>query len=93
MSGTIRLRTSSMEHVLSKDYHYTVLYKPLPEGGFQVVIPAIPEIISHGETLEEARSMASDALRCYLESALERNEVIPEDISQETVKEEVAVTI
>jgi hypothetical protein len=43
----------------------------MPEGGFNVLIPAIPEICTYGETLEEAREMARDAIRCYLESAAE----------------------
>ena len=47
---------------------YTILFDPLPEGGFSVFVPAIPEICTFGETLEEAREMAEDAIRCYLES-------------------------
>jgi len=43
-------------------------FDPLPEGGFSVFVPAIPEICTFGETLEEAREMAEDAIRCYLES-------------------------
>jgi len=41
----------------------------MPEGGFNVPIPAIPEICTYGETLEETREMARDAIRCYLERA------------------------
>lgn len=40
------------------DYQYTVYFEPLLEGGYQVVFPAIPEIITFGRTLEEAREMA-----------------------------------
>ena len=47
---------------------YTMQFDPLPEGGFSVFVPAIPEICTFGETLEEAREMAEDAIRCYLES-------------------------
>jgi len=42
-------------------YKYTVLFEPIEEGGYNVVIPAIPEICTFGETLEEAREMAKDA--------------------------------
>jgi len=52
------------------EYGYTTLFEPLPEGGFNVLVPAIPEICTYGETLEEAREMARDAIRCYLKSAL-----------------------
>ena len=47
---------------------YSMQFDPLPEGGFSVFVPAIPEICSFGETLEEAREMAEDAIHCYLES-------------------------
>ena len=51
------------------EYGYTTRFEPMPEGGFNVVVPAIPEICTFGETLEGAREMARDAVRCYLESA------------------------
>jgi predicted RNase H-like HicB family nuclease len=74
------------------EYGYTTLFEPMPEGGYNVVVPAIPEICTFGETLEEAREMARDAIRCYLESALGTGEPIPGDIAEITT-ERVAVTI
>ncbi len=78
-----------------KEYRYTVLFEPLPEGGYNVVVPAIPEICTFGETLEEARAMAEDAIRCYLESAVQLGEEIPEDVqlSEEPRKERLAVRL
>lgn len=74
------------------EYGYTTLFEPLPEGGFSVVVPAIPEICTYGATLEEAREMARDAIRCYLESALQTGEPIPDDVAEITT-ERVAVTL
>ena len=73
------------------EYKYTVILHPLPEGGYNVVVPAIPEICTFGETLAEAREMAQDAIRCFLESALQTGEPIPKDIEPAT--EQVAVTL
>ncbi|MEA3442348.1 MAG: type II toxin-antitoxin system HicB family antitoxin [Chloroflexota bacterium] len=72
-------------------YNYTVIFEPVREGGYNVVVPAIPEICTSGETLEEARLMAEDAIRCYLESALKEEEPIPED--REPALERVAITL
>ena len=47
-----------------------MLFEPLEEGGYNVIVPAIPEICTFGETLEEAREMGKDAIRCYLEIKL-----------------------
>jgi antitoxin HicB len=74
------------------EYGYTTVFEPMPEGGFNVLVPAIPEICTYGETLEEARDMARDAIHCFLESALETGEPIPSDITEVTT-ERVAVTI
>ena len=73
------------------EYSYTVLFEPLAEGGYQVIVPALPEIVTHGRTLEEAREMAQDAIRCVLESALKTGEPIPKDVQPST--ERVAVTL
>ena len=62
-----------------KIYNYTVVFEPVDEGGFNVIVPAIPEICTFGETLEEAKVMAADAIKCYIESALKAKEPIPED--------------
>lgn len=32
---------------------YTVLYEPQPEGGFTVVVPALPGCVTEGDTMEE----------------------------------------
>jgi antitoxin HicB len=62
-----------------KVYNYTVVFEPIPEGGYNVVVPAIPEISTFGDTLEEAKAMAGDAIKCFIESALKAHETIPED--------------
>jgi predicted RNase H-like HicB family nuclease len=74
-----------------KVYNYTVIFEPLKEGGYNVVIPAIPEICTFGETLEEAKVMAEDAISCYLECALKEGEPIPED--KELSVERIAVRV
>lgn len=62
-----------------KIYNYSVVFEPVDEGGYNVIVPAIPEICTFGDTLEEARAMVEDAIKCYLESALKAKEPIPED--------------
>lgn len=46
---------------------YPIYLRPEPEGGFTVFVPALPGCITYGKTLEEARTMATDAIRLYLE--------------------------
>ena len=52
----------------NRNHKYTVLFQPAEEGGFVVTCPALPGLVTEGDSLEEARAMAEDALRGYLES-------------------------
>lgn len=61
------------------EYGYRVIYEPLSEGGYQVIVPAFPQIITYGRTLEEAREMARDAILCHIRGLLKDGEEIPED--------------
>ena len=56
-------------------YHYTVYFEPQSDGSFAVVFPSFPEIVTFGRTLDEARAIARDALRCHLEGLSTRNGV------------------
>ncbi len=75
------------------EYSYTVHFEALPEGGFNVNVPAIPEICTFGETLEEAREMAKDAIRCYLESAQKNGEPIATDFDPQRQVEHIKVAV
>ena len=49
-------------------YTFTMLFEPAEEGGYVVTCPPLPGLVTEGDSLEEARQMAEDALRGYLES-------------------------
>ena len=76
-------------------YSYRVLFDPLPEGGYQVIVPAIPEIITYGQTLEEAREMAQDAILCHIRGLLKDGEEVPEDpfLKSPPICEELRVAV
>jgi predicted RNase H-like HicB family nuclease len=61
------------------EYGYRVIYEHLAEGGYQVIVPALPGIVTYGRTIEEAREMAQDAIACHLQGLLKDDEEIPED--------------
>src|SRR5919201_703115 len=51
---------------------YEVVLIPQPEGGFVVTVPDLPDVVSEGETREEALAMIRDAIEGYLETLRER---------------------
>jgi antitoxin HicB len=63
-------------------HSYAVIFEPVAEGGYNVVVPAIPEICTFGETLAEAKRMATDAIQCCLESAAKDRVALPRDVRQ-----------
>ena len=78
----------------ASEYSYTVLFEPAEEGGFVVTCPALPGVVTQGETLEEARAMAEDAIRGYLESLQKDGLPIPPDApAPEPIREKVKVVL
>jgi predicted RNase H-like HicB family nuclease len=65
--------------VASCEYHYTVFFEPAEEGGFVVTCPALPGLVTEGDTYEDARAMAADAIRGYLESLVKDGLPLPAD--------------
>jgi predicted RNase H-like HicB family nuclease len=59
--------------------HFNIVLRPEPEGGFTVVVPALPGCVTHGRTLAEAKKMAKDAISGSIESLKKHNEPIPAD--------------
>ena len=64
--------------VAAAEHTYNILLQPEPEGGFTVTCPSLPGLVTYGETLEEARTMAAEAVEAYLESLQVDDEPIPE---------------
>ena len=58
-------------------YTFTMLFEPAEEGGYVVTCPALPGLVTEGDTLDEARRMAGDALGGYLESLRKDHLPIP----------------
>ncbi|HEX8501255.1 MAG TPA: type II toxin-antitoxin system HicB family antitoxin [Pyrinomonadaceae bacterium] len=73
-----------------KVLNYTVIMTPDEAGGYVVTCPALPGLVTGGDTLEEAREMAADAIRGYVESLQKDGESIPSD---NPIIEEVAVEV
>jgi len=77
------------------EHGYRVIYEPLAVGGFQVIVPALPGIVTYGRTIDEAREMAQDAIACHVQGLLKDGEEIPEDpfTSESPVIEELRIAV
>lgn len=52
---------------MSTEHSYTVVLEPQEEGGYTVLVPALPEVVTEGETEAEALANAREAIRAVLE--------------------------
>lgn len=62
-----------------ENIHYNLIFRPEPEGGFTVIVPALPGCVTYGRTLAEARGNAADAIGGYIASLQKHGEEIPSD--------------
>jgi predicted RNase H-like HicB family nuclease len=65
------------EPITTNEFSYTIIIEPAEEGGFVVTCPALRGLATQGETLEEARAMAADAIQGYLECLQEDGLSLP----------------
>ena len=50
------------------EHRYTVLFEPAEEGGYVVTCPALPGLVTEGDTYKEAHERVVEAIEGYLES-------------------------
>jgi antitoxin HicB len=62
---------------MSTECEYEIVLRPEPEGGFSVFVPELPSVGAQGETIEEATTMAKEAIEVYLEVMHEDGLPIP----------------
>lgn len=63
-------------------YKFSVIITPTVENGetyYQVKVPVLPEVVTFGDSVEEALYMAQDALELVVLSRLEKGEKVPSD--------------
>jgi antitoxin HicB len=65
---------------MSEALQYTINLRPEPEGGFTVLVPALPEVVTYGETEGEAMRMALEAIELALDVRRDEGDEIPDDV-------------
>ena len=62
------------------------------DDGYTVTVPALPGVVTAGRSLDEARRMVEDAIRCHVESLRKDGEPIPtgHEVGLETLAVEIS---
>jgi antitoxin HicB len=72
------------------NYSFSVILEPQEEGGFTVLVPALPEIVTEGDTEQEALTNAKEAIRAIIAYRRDNGIAIPSDAHPEIRRVTVA---
>jgi antitoxin HicB len=62
-------------------YRVPLVFSPQPEGGFTVFSPVLPELVTEGNSLEEAYANVRDALATVIELYADQGQPLPAGIA------------
>jgi antitoxin HicB len=65
---------------MTESLRYTLQLRPEPEGGFTVLVPALPEVVTYGVDEATALAMARDAIELALAVRRDEGDEIPGDV-------------
>ena len=54
-----------------------LIFTPQPEGGYTVTSPVLPDLVTEGDTLDDAYANVADALAAVKEIYVEQNRDLP----------------
>jgi antitoxin HicB len=63
---------------MSQIYKLPLVLEPQPEGGYVVTCPLLPELITEGETVQDALQNANDALAAIMEALKDLKKPLPQ---------------
>lgn len=77
---------------MTREYRYMIILHPdLEEGGYTVTVPSLPGVVTEGESIEEAISMAKEAIALHIEGLIAHGLPVPdEDADSQALIVEVA---
>lgn len=62
---------------MAKQQQIEVIFEPQPGGGYTVYSPDLPGMVTQGDTLDDAKQNAQEAIELYVESMRDRGKDVP----------------
>ena len=75
---------------MTANHSFSVILEPQSGGGFTVVVPALPEVVTEGDNEQNALVNAEEAIRAVLEFRRAHGLSIPSDAPPEIRRVTVA---
>lgn len=70
-------------------YKIPLVLAPQPEGGYTVTSPVLPELVTEGDTLDEAIEHVRDALKAVIEAYEDLGKSLPVNLRQDPQTESI----
>jgi antitoxin HicB len=77
-------------NVVTTNYRFSIVLEPQEGGGFTVLVPALPEVVTEGDTESEALINAQEAIGAVLAYRQDHGIAIPPDALPEVRQVTVA---
>jgi antitoxin HicB len=75
---------------VADQFSFSVVLEPQEDGGFTVLVPALPEVVTEGDTEQEALANVEEAIRAVVSYRRDQGLAIPADAYPEIRRVTVA---
>jgi antitoxin HicB len=75
---------------MAKTVSFSIVLEPQADGGFTVLVPALPEVVTEGDTEQEALANVQEAIGAALAYRRDNGLAIPSDAQPEIRRVTVA---
>ena len=75
---------------MAENYSFSVVLEPQEGGGFTVLVPALPEVVTEGDDEKEALANAREAISAILAYRRDNGIPIPDDANPQVHRVTVA---
>jgi antitoxin HicB len=83
-------RTAARRNLVAESYSFSVILEPQEGGGFTVLVPALPEVVTEADDENEALANAQEAIRAVLAYRRDNRIAIPADADPQVRRVTVA---
>ncbi len=66
----------------SENYNFEIMLLPAEEGGYTVTVPMLPGCVTEGDSQEEAKQNAKEAIELYIETLEEDGMSVPQETEE-----------
>ena len=75
---------------MAENRSFSIVLEPQEDGGFTVLVPALPAVVTEGDTESEALANAEEAIRAVLSYRHDNGIAIPSDAKPQVRRVTVA---